>query len=47
MRGEDDNPFPRLDGHEAPLDLWFYEVVKRLNDDPGSEFYFKKWIEGE
>jgi len=45
--GEDDNPFPRLDSHEAPLDLWFYEVVKRLNDEPGSEFYFKKWIESE
>lgn len=41
----DDNPFPRLDTHEAPLDLWFYEVVKRLNEDEESAFYFKRWIE--
>lgn len=42
----DDNPFPRLDAHEVPLDLWFCEVVKRLNEDEDSEFYFKRWIEG-
>ncbi len=41
---EDDNPFPRLDSHEIPLDLWFLEVLKRLNDDESSEFYYKKWI---
>ncbi|MBI2877775.1 MAG: hypothetical protein HYY20_12950 [Candidatus Tectomicrobia bacterium] len=42
----DDNPFPRLDAHEASLDLWFYEVVSRLNDDENSAFYFRRWIEG-
>ena len=42
-----DNPFPRLDAHEAPLDLWFYEVVQRLNEDENSEFFFRKWIHDE
>lgn len=42
--GGNDNPFPRLDLHEASLDLWFLEVLTRLNDDEESEFYFKRWI---
>jgi hypothetical protein len=41
---EDFNPFPRLDAHEMPLDLHFYEVVKQLNEDPTSPFYYKKWF---
>ncbi|MDA0711958.1 MAG: hypothetical protein O3B73_17300, partial [bacterium] len=41
----DFNPFPRLDAHEMPLDLWFFEVVKLLNEDPSSPFYFKKWFD--
>jgi hypothetical protein len=44
IRGEDRNPFPRLDSHEAPLDLWFQEVVLRLNEDPNSEFHFSRWM---
>lgn len=44
IRGEDRNPFPRLDSHEAPLDLWFQEVVLRLNEDPQSEFHFSRWM---
>ena len=43
----DDNPFPRLDTHEVALDLYFFEVLKRLNNDPASEFYFLKWIDEE
>ena len=39
-----DNPFPRLDGHEMPLDSWFYEIVQRLNNDENSEFYYKRWL---
>ncbi len=46
LQGEDDNPFPRLDAHEAPLDLWFLEVVTRLNEDEESEFYFRRWLRG-
>lgn len=42
---DDFNPFPRLDAHELPLDLWFYEVVKQLNEEPGSPFYYRKWFE--
>ena len=42
--GESDNPFPRLDLHEASLDLWFLEVLTRLNEDENSDFYFKRWI---
>ena len=45
IRGEDDNPFPRLDTHESQFDLWFHEVMERLNMDPGSDFYYKKWME--
>lgn len=40
-----DNPFPRLDGHEMPLDEWFYEIVSRLNNDENSDFYYKRWLE--
>lgn len=40
-----DNPFPRLDMHEADFELWFFEVVKRLTDDESSDFYYKKWID--
>jgi hypothetical protein len=44
VRRESDNPFPRLDLHEASLDLWFLEVLTRLNEDENSDFYFKRWI---
>jgi hypothetical protein len=44
VQGENDNPFPRLDLHEASLDLWFLEVVTRLNEDENSDFYFERWI---
>jgi len=44
LTGKDKNPFPRLDAHEAPFDLWFIEILKRLNQDERSEFYYKKWI---
>jgi hypothetical protein len=39
-----DNPFPRLDSHEAPLDEWFYEVMARLNNEENSEFYYQRWM---
>jgi hypothetical protein len=39
-----ENPFPRLDGHEALLDEWYYEVVARLNNDEDSDFYYKRWM---
>lgn len=42
---DDFNPFPRLDAHEMSLDLQFYEVVKQLNEDPESPFYYKKWFD--
>lgn len=38
------NPFPRLDSNELEFELWFYEVVARLNEDEKSPFYYKKWI---
>jgi len=38
------NPFPRLDDHESPLDEWYRQVVLRLNDVEGDEFYWKNWI---
>jgi hypothetical protein len=41
---EDDNPFPRLDTEEASLDLYFWEVVRRLNQDEDSNFYYKRWL---
>jgi len=44
VRGESDNPFPRLDLHEASVDLWFLEVLTRLNEDEESDFYFERWI---
>jgi hypothetical protein len=44
VRGESDNPFPRLDLHEASVDLWFLEVLTRLNEDEDSDFYFRRWI---
>ncbi len=40
-----DNPFPRLDKHEMPLDGWFYEIVQRINNDKNSPFYYKHWVE--
>ncbi len=40
-----DNPFPRLDMHEAAFDQWFNEIVQRLNMDESSDFYYKKWID--
>jgi hypothetical protein len=40
-----DNPFPRLDRHEMPLDTWFYEILSRLNNDQDSDFYYKRWVE--
>jgi len=42
---DDFNPFPRLDAHEMPLDLHFYEAVKQLNEDATSPFYYKKWFD--
>lgn len=39
-----DNPFPRLDSHDAHLDVWFYEVVKQLNNNENSDFYYKRWM---
>ncbi|RMF01099.1 MAG: hypothetical protein D6768_11335 [Chloroflexi bacterium] len=39
-----DNPFPRLDSHDAHLDEWFYEIVKRLNNNEDSDFYYKRWM---
>jgi len=43
---DDFNPFPRLDAHEMPLDNWFFEVVKQLNEDENSSFYYKRWFSG-
>jgi hypothetical protein len=44
LSGEIDNPFPRLDAHDAHLDEWFFEVVARLNADEESDFYYKRWM---
>ncbi|MEI6633984.1 MAG: hypothetical protein WCP22_09210 [Chlamydiota bacterium] len=44
LGGGSPNPFPRLDLHEAALDLWFIEVLTRLNEDPESEFHYRRWI---
>jgi hypothetical protein len=41
---DDFNPFPRLDAHEMSLDMWYYEVVKQLNEDENSPFYYKRWF---
>lgn len=38
------NPFPRLDDHETPLDEWYWQIVQCLNNDEGSEFFWKEWI---
>jgi hypothetical protein len=39
-----DNPFPRLDAHDIPLDEWMFEIAAHLNDDEDSEFYYKRWV---
>ncbi len=44
LNGGCDNPFPRLDSHEATLDEWFFEVLERLNNDENSDFYYKRWL---
>ena len=38
-----DNPFPRLDSHDAHLDEWLFEIVSRLSNDPASPFALSKW----
>jgi hypothetical protein len=38
-----DNPFPRTDAHDSFLDEWMFEVMARLTNDEGSEFYYKNW----
>lgn len=40
----DDNPFPRLDAPDAPLDEWMFEVASRLNNNEDSEFYYQRWL---
>lgn len=40
-----DNPFPRLDAHDAHLDEWLFEVLSRLNNDENSDFYFRRWVQ--
>ena len=44
LNGNEYNPFPRFDMHEAALEQWFYEVVLRMNQDEKSDFYYKKWL---
>lgn len=44
LRNGEYNPFPRLDVHEKSFDLWFFEIVKKMNTDKNSKFYFKKWL---
>ncbi|NNE08828.1 MAG: hypothetical protein HKN20_09750 [Gemmatimonadetes bacterium] len=39
------NPFPRLDAHEHTLDLWFFDVIQKLNNRKDSPFYYKHWTE--
>jgi hypothetical protein len=39
-----DNPFPRLDAHDTPLDDWMYEVAVRLNNNEDSDYYYKRWV---
>ncbi|GAB4442933.1 MAG: hypothetical protein Kow0031_25080 [Anaerolineae bacterium] len=39
-----DNPFPRLDSHDTHLDVWFYEVIRQLNNNENSDFYYKRWM---
>lgn len=45
IHSESFNPYPRLDRHETPLDEWYWEVLTRLNNESGSRFFWKKWIE--
>jgi hypothetical protein len=47
LSGNPYNPFPRLDDHESPLDEWYQQIVLRLNNEEGSEFYWKNWIRTE
>jgi hypothetical protein len=47
LTGAETNPFPRHDEHEAQFDLWFYEVLKHLNNDKTSDFYYNQWIKIE
>ena len=44
LGNEDDNPFPRLDAAEASLDLYLWEVVRRLNQDEASDFHYRRWL---
>jgi hypothetical protein len=44
LGNENDNPFPRLDRREASLDMYFWEVVRRLNQDENSDFYYRRWL---
>ncbi len=44
LESRDFNPFPRLDAHELPVDLWFFEVMRHLNEKEDSPFYFKNWM---
>jgi hypothetical protein len=44
ISGEYYNPFPRLDEHEAPLDLWFFEILTRLSNDEDSDFYYERFL---
>ncbi len=39
-----DNPFPRMDSHDAHLDEWFYEIILKLTNDENSDFYYRNWI---
>lgn len=45
ITGQDDNPFPRWDKHEEPFDLWIFEILSRLCNDKGSDFYYKRWVD--
>tara|TARA_B100001123_G_scaffold425819_1_gene539183 strand:+ start:160 stop:1296 length:1137 start_codon:yes stop_codon:yes gene_type:complete len=45
ITGRDDNPFPRWDRHEEPLDLWLFEIMANLNDDESSDFFYKRWVD--
>ena len=44
IHNKDFNPFIFLDRHESCLDLWFYELIQRINNDINSDFYYKKWM---
>ena len=47
LNQSDFNPFNRLDVHELAFDLWFFEIVRQLNNDENSDFHYKKWISVE